>query len=51
MESIDWCLVSAWAAIPLHVKKLAVMDNGTTYTEKLRLSTRNGNRVIDTIIS
>ena len=47
MESIDWCLVSAWAAIPLHVKKLAVMVNGTTYAKKLRLNTRNGNRNID----
>jgi hypothetical protein len=27
------------------------MVNGTTYTEKLRLNTRNENRVIDTIIS
>ena len=44
-------LLPYWAAIPLHVKKLAVMVNGTTYTEKLRLNTRNGNRVIDTIIS
>jgi len=33
------------------LKKLAVMVNGTTYTEKLRLNTRNENRVIDTIIS
>jgi hypothetical protein len=33
------------------LKKLAVMVNGTTYPEKLRLNTRNGNRVIDTIIS
>ena len=39
--------MSAWAAIPLHVKKLAVMVNGTTYAKKLRLNTRNGNRVID----
>ena len=47
MESIDWCLVSAWATIPLHVKKLAVMVNGTTYAKKLRLNIRNGNIVID----
>ncbi len=47
MESIDWCLVSAWATIPLHVKKLAVMVNGTTYAKKLRLNIRNGNRNID----
>ena len=47
MESIDWCLVSAWAAIPLHVKKLAVMVNGTTCAKKLRWNIRNGNRVID----
>ena len=46
-ESIDWCLVSDWAAIPLHIKKLAVMVNGTTYAKKLRLNTRNGNRNID----
>ena len=37
MESIDWCLVSAWAAIPLHVKKLAVMVNGTTYAKKIEV--------------
>ena len=39
--------MSAWAAIPLHVKKLAVMVNGTTYAKKLRLNIRNGNRNID----
>ena len=37
MESIDWCLVSDWAAIPLHVKKLAVMVNGTTYAKKIEV--------------
>ena len=37
MESIDWCLVSAWATIPLHVKKLAVMVNGTTYAKKIEV--------------
>ena len=40
-------MVSAWAAIPLHVKKLTVMVNGTTYAKKLRLNIRNGNRNID----
>jgi len=39
--------VSAWAAIPLHVKKLAVMVNGITYAKKLRLNTRTGNKNID----
>jgi len=29
--------VSAWAAIPLHVKKLAVMVNGTTYAKKIEV--------------
>ena len=33
--------------VPLHVKKLAVMVNGTTYAKKLRLNIRNGNRNID----
>ena len=51
MESIDWCLVSAWAAIPLHVKKLAVMVNGTTCAKKLRWNIRNGNRNIDIYIA
>ena len=43
--------MSAWAAIPLHVKKLAVMVNGTTYAKKLRLNIRNGNRNIDIYIA
>ena len=38
--------MSAWAAIPLHVKKLAVMVNGTTCAKKLRWNIRNGNRYI-----
>ena len=40
-------LLPYWAAIPLHVKKLTVMVNGTTYAKKLRLNIRNGNRNID----
>ena len=29
--------MSAWVAIPLHVKKLAVMVNGTTYAKKIEV--------------
>jgi hypothetical protein len=28
---------TAWADIPLHVKKLAVMVNGTTYAKKIEV--------------